>query len=149
MRNLFLSFVLFFSLVVLAEFVKSETLPTPFTTQGDVFQFSDYGGYETSTGAFTTNVITAAVAGKIGIVAGVVFSSGASREFVDIYISTVEASALRTRARIYNVNASSEPLLGGLGAGFVRTGPIRFKNGLFWQSSSALFNMITVLFQSN
>lgn len=143
MSKFFVSLLCILGLYV---YLSAEQRVVPTAQTGEALQFSDYGGYEVSTRAFTTTTATAATAGSRGVAAYVVFSSGSTTEFVDLYFSSETMTLARTDARIYNVANSTDSTLGGQGMGRTPVGPMRFRNGLFWKASVATFNMINVLF---
>lgn len=109
---------------------------------------ADYGGVLVSTNAFTVNHTTASIVTS-GVVYGVVFSSGVSTDFVEIFDSTTTLTAGTPIMRLYNVNAST----GGLNtyaAGFSGLDkPVRYSKGLIWRASTAVYNVISVLYNED
>ena len=156
MKKYFLSFAILLGMVGL---LRPETLSTPLDNTGNALQNADYGGYAYSTGAFTVNYVTATVFSTStvmpfasGVFRGVIFSSALSNDnnFVDVFDATsvVNAAAIGPFVRVYNNNydVNGSTISSGLKGSNL---PIRFKNGLIWRASTAVMNLITVLFNKN
>ena len=106
---------------------------------------SDYGGFPVSTGSFNTEYTTACFGS--GVYDGVIFSSGTPADYVDVYDSscTLTVSNNKSIGRWYNVAKSTDGSLGSFSAGWVGANrPLRFKKGLIWKASTAIYNLITV-----
>lgn len=121
----------------------------PQSYSGETLQFADYGGYNASTGAFTTNMVTAAVVS--GVVSEVFFSTGSNggQDFVKLYdaTSTINATEDRLIGQWYNMSATTFTNVGGtIGGSNGPKRPVRFKRGLLWKASTAVYNLITVYF---
>ena len=156
MKKYFLSFAVLLGMVGL---LKAEQLYSPSDQTGNVLNTADYTGYSYSTGAFTSTHVTAAIPLQgltgpqvaPGVFVGVIFSSGVSEvtNFVDVFDSTDTRLNTAAICRLYNINGSTSPLMGGIAAGPVTppTGPIHFKNGLIWRAGVATYNNITVIFR--
>ena len=117
---------------------------------------ADYGGYYVSTGAFTSDAVTACIksasfAGS-GVVTDVVFSTGHffNVDFVEVFDSTsTDLATASTRiGRFYNTGGGNYNVTGSTiisGPTGLRQ-PIRFSKGLIWKASASVYNLITVLF---
>lgn len=131
------------------------TVRTPIADNPQGLITADYGGVDYSTGAFTSNAVTATLVLNSGyaqgVFYGVLFSTGDLTDYVDVYDSTSSnlIGGGAHIARLYNVARSSNVtgVYSTVASG--ESGPrrpIRFKRGLIWKASSASYNMITVLF---
>lgn len=133
--------------------VSAEMRKTP-RGEPQALASADYGGVNYATASFTTAFTTVAIPtvgdSVQGVVYGVLFSTGSTADFVDVYdaTTTVNATAAGPVYRLYNVNTSSGGI-GAFAAGFSGpTRPIRFNRGLIFKASSALYNYTTLLFYS-
>ena len=120
---------------------------------------ADYGGVLYSTNAFgpvvvntgvnsTTACITAANFACHGVFYGVIFSTGDTSNFVDVFDSTSTDAGVRQGAivRLFNVNASTGGV-GAFAAGFSGVPkPIRFSEGLIVRPNVATLNSVTTLY---
>ena len=107
---------------------------------------AEYGGLSYSTQSFTT--VGSSVPGKC-VVVGVLFSSGAANTFFYFFYITSSFLFPSLVGRIYNTANSTMSFSDATSAaagGYVTAGNIRIRNNLFWRFSSALFNMVTLLY---
>jgi len=155
MKKYFISFVLLFCLAWLGK-AGAATDPVPETNHGNDLMFSDYGGYQVSTGAFTIGIVTATSYGfglgsetVRGVFKGVQFSSGNifNNDFVEVYDSTdAQISKNQLMGRFYNSSFTTS--ISTLGAGFAGpAAPMQFRKGLRWFASSSNYNIISVLYR--
>jgi len=148
--KILVSFALLLGLVGLA--YSGNTLVIPQTQDGNPIYTSDYGGVKYTTSSFSAQMVTACVGS--GVSYGVYFSTGVNTnmDLVTFYDSSTTYNALSGGATVYSVynsgTAGSSSTLTAWGfQGPPR--PIRHNNGIFWRSSSALYNMITGLVNCN
>lgn len=126
------------------------------TPQGEAQSLAtaDYGGVLVSTGQFFIGLTTVPACTAYpcrGVVYGVFFSTGFTTDFVRVFDATsaVTSNQASEVARIYNVGSSTTgATIGGIGCGFSGVGPkpIRFGKGLFWQTNTAGYNTVDLLF---
>lgn len=135
------------SLMLAGTLYAGETFTVP---SADAVQQADinYGGVNYATSVFTAEYATAAL--DASTLYGVLFSSGASSEFVDVWDSTsaerVSTLKLATQ-RLYNVNATTAASSALAGSGFSGPKyPVRMKRGILFKPSVATFNSIILYF---
>jgi len=126
------------------------------TPRGDpqALATADYGGVYVSTNNQTSLLSGAGVhystitIGGGGVFYGVIFSTGTTADFFDVWDATSSDNAklIIPFTRIYNVSASSGGV-GAFAAGFSGPSkPIRYGSGLIGKSSSNGYNSISVLY---
>lgn len=127
--------------------LKAEMWKTPHSDSMQGLATADYGGVQYSTAAFWTGFATCTIVGR-GVFYGVIFTTGSTSDFVDVYdaTSTYVAGFSGPFTRLYNVNTSSGGP-GAFAAGFSGpVKPVRFVRGLFFKPSTAIYNLITGLY---
>ena len=153
MKKLLLATAVMFCIGV--SLVQADRRLTP-TGEVNSLATADYGGVDFST--YTTNLLvsgagvgygTATIANTSGVFYGILYSSGSTFDFTDVFDSTSSDNAKNqpnSGWRIYNVAQST----GGVGAyaagfsGLVK--PVRFNKGLIYRPSRADFNSLNILY---
>lgn len=127
---------------------------------------ADYGGVETATSSFTTNIGTLTTVGlkqffvfsldtrtasvDLFNIYGADFSTGSCAGFIDVFSSTggfIDAGA--AKMRIYNVNASTgadQFQAGTCGGPTEFVWPRRIRGNVFFRPSAATFNFMNLLY---
>lgn len=157
MKKFLLTALVMLSLATLAK--AGPLRDTPVGPEGALIT-ADYGGVLYSTASFpwgstaalgvrvTTVCINAVSFTCKGVFYGVIFTSGTTFDFVDVFDSTSTDAGNMQGAitRLYNVSGST----GGVGAsaqGFSGPPkPIRFSEGLFIRPNTGAYNSITTLY---
>lgn len=156
MKKYLVSFVLLFCLGYLGK-AGGATDPIPESNHGNDVFFSDYGGYQISTGAFTVGIVTATSYGVTmgsetcrGVFEGINFSTGNTfnNDFVEVYDSTDSNSASSGTRLGRWYNSSYNTSVSTIAAGWVGPkAPIQFRKGLRWFCSSSQYNYISVMYR--
>ena len=164
MKSLLIALSLTACLSVMAYAGSSRGVPR--TTTGEALQSVDYGGVSYATNSFNAQMtsVTTTLSSTItvlgdSVVYGVLFSSGFCNDFVDVWDSTSVAAIHATidskpTVRFYNIYGSSAGVPGAgsnltCGGPSVLTWPIHFERGIFFRTSTALYNAATLLYRKD